>query len=494
MTYYVAAEQLRPGREIVVAPYDPEPGESLAGFEPGDTVTVRDALYGLMVPSGNDAALTLALAVSGSESDFVSRMNAAADELGLAETDYLDPIGLNAGNVSSARDLVDLATELREQDLFREIVDTPRITLRSTAEPIQDREPQCPGPRRAVHRRDQDRDDAGGRLRPGRIRNPEGGWPRLGGPGLAGRSVARLGDPGPHGLRLLALRRASAGQARASALDSRTLAEGGRLPLVAGASVKEVARADQEVDVELAEIAPVAAPVAEGDQSAVAVVRLDGQAGGGGGRRGSARGRGSPRAGGEQHGPSLLGLDRVRRRGADRLRAGSFLQPESTVASSGTLRDPRRDSHRHPQRSDRPNGRGPKFPARPAPPRGRVAHRRGRQGRERRAGAQAPRPAGDRNRASSAARPGTRIVERLGEESILNDFTRIAGESRTNLAVVDPTTGEQTEINERGPTGDARRRSTGSSRSSSTSRRARRSASSPGRSRRGAIPTSTRAS
>jgi 1-phosphofructokinase family hexose kinase len=46
---------------------------------------------------------------------------------------------------------------------------------------------------------------------------------------------------------------------------------------------------------------------------------------------------------------------------------------------------------------------------------------------------------------------GTRIVERLGEESILNDFTRIEGESRTNLAVIDPTTGDQTEINERGP-------------------------------------------
>ena len=46
---------------------------------------------------------------------------------------------------------------------------------------------------------------------------------------------------------------------------------------------------------------------------------------------------------------------------------------------------------------------------------------------------------------------GTRIVERLAEESILNDFTRIEGESRTNLAVIDPTTGEQTEINERGP-------------------------------------------
>jgi 1-phosphofructokinase family hexose kinase len=46
---------------------------------------------------------------------------------------------------------------------------------------------------------------------------------------------------------------------------------------------------------------------------------------------------------------------------------------------------------------------------------------------------------------------GARILERLGEESILNDFTRIEGESRTNLSVVDPTTGEQTEINERGP-------------------------------------------
>jgi 1-phosphofructokinase family hexose kinase len=46
---------------------------------------------------------------------------------------------------------------------------------------------------------------------------------------------------------------------------------------------------------------------------------------------------------------------------------------------------------------------------------------------------------------------GAGILERLAEESIVNDFTRIEGESRTNLAVVDPTSGEQTEINERGP-------------------------------------------
>jgi 1-phosphofructokinase/tagatose 6-phosphate kinase len=46
---------------------------------------------------------------------------------------------------------------------------------------------------------------------------------------------------------------------------------------------------------------------------------------------------------------------------------------------------------------------------------------------------------------------GTRIVEQLTQESILNDFVRIREESRTNTAVLDPTTGEQTEINERGP-------------------------------------------
>src|SRR4029077_1561970 len=46
---------------------------------------------------------------------------------------------------------------------------------------------------------------------------------------------------------------------------------------------------------------------------------------------------------------------------------------------------------------------------------------------------------------------GTHIVEQLTEESILNDFVRIHEESRTNTSVLDPTTGEQTEINERGP-------------------------------------------
>ena len=63
---------------------------------------------------------------------------------------------------------------------------------------------------------------------------------------------------------------------------------------------------------------------------------------------------------------------------------------------------------------------------------------------------QDPRQAGYRNR--SRRRADRRAPDgRLAEESILTDFTWIAGESRTNLAVIDPTNGEQTEINERGP-------------------------------------------
>ena len=46
---------------------------------------------------------------------------------------------------------------------------------------------------------------------------------------------------------------------------------------------------------------------------------------------------------------------------------------------------------------------------------------------------------------------GLRVLEQLREEAVLTDFTRIAGETRINMAVIDPTSGEQTEINERGP-------------------------------------------
>ena len=109
------------------------------------------------------------------------------------------------------------------------------------------------------------------------------------------------------------------------------------------------------------------------------------------------------------------------------------------------------DHHRHPQHRDRQDAGGPELPARPAPPHGRADDDAGRQGRQRRARAQGARPARDRHRASPAARPARASSSSSRSCRCCSDFVRIREESRTNTAVIDPTTGEQTEINERGP-------------------------------------------
>jgi D-alanyl-D-alanine carboxypeptidase (penicillin-binding protein 5/6) len=136
MTAYLALRRLPVNSEVAAAPYSPIAGESLLGLEPGERMSVRDLLYGLLMASGNDAAVTLADGVSGSTEAFVAQMNRAARRLGLRDTSYENPIGLDApGNYSSARDLADLTLTLRRDELFRRIVDTPQITLESGNQP-----------------------------------------------------------------------------------------------------------------------------------------------------------------------------------------------------------------------------------------------------------------------------------------------------------------------------------------------------------------------
>src|SRR6185312_944507 len=102
--------------------YRPIAGESLMGLHPGERDTVHDLLYGMLLPSGNDAAVTLADGVAGSVPRFVAMMNATARRLGLTETHYATPVGLDSpGNYSTAHDLVKLAEILRRNPLFRKI-------------------------------------------------------------------------------------------------------------------------------------------------------------------------------------------------------------------------------------------------------------------------------------------------------------------------------------------------------------------------------------
>jgi D-alanyl-D-alanine carboxypeptidase (penicillin-binding protein 5/6) len=134
MTAYLALAKLPLERRLAAPPYHPLPGESLLGLQAGERMSVRDLLYGLLLPSGNDAAVTLADGVAGSVPAFVGEMNRAAGKLGLGDTSYANPIGLDdPANYSSPRDLAALTLRLRRERLFRTIVDTPRTTLHTGA-------------------------------------------------------------------------------------------------------------------------------------------------------------------------------------------------------------------------------------------------------------------------------------------------------------------------------------------------------------------------
>ncbi len=136
MTAYVALQELPLNRVVRAAPYEAIYGESLLELRAGERVSVRDLLYGLLLRSGNDAAHDLALAAAGSQARFVAQMNRRAAALGLSDTNYANPIGLDQrGNYSSANDLATLTRRLRRIPAFRRIVDTREAVLRSLRPP-----------------------------------------------------------------------------------------------------------------------------------------------------------------------------------------------------------------------------------------------------------------------------------------------------------------------------------------------------------------------
>jgi serine-type D-Ala-D-Ala carboxypeptidase (penicillin-binding protein 5/6) len=136
MTAYVALKELPLRKVVRAAPYDATFGESLLELRPGQRVSIRDLLYGLILRSGNDSAYDLALAAAGSEARFVRQMNLRAAALGLTDTHYANPIGLDeAGNYSSALDLTTLARRLMRNPAFAEIADARSAKLRSLRPP-----------------------------------------------------------------------------------------------------------------------------------------------------------------------------------------------------------------------------------------------------------------------------------------------------------------------------------------------------------------------
>jgi D-alanyl-D-alanine carboxypeptidase (penicillin-binding protein 5/6) len=130
MTAYVSMRELPLSKKVTAPQYTAAGPESLLGLEGGERISVLDLLYGLILASANDGAVALAEATSGSVERFVAEMNRTAAALGLAETSYANPIGLDApGNHSSARDLATLARRLFESRVFRSIADTESKTI-----------------------------------------------------------------------------------------------------------------------------------------------------------------------------------------------------------------------------------------------------------------------------------------------------------------------------------------------------------------------------
>jgi D-alanyl-D-alanine carboxypeptidase len=96
---------------------------TVMGLQPGETVTLETLLYGLMLPSGNDAAVAIAKHIAGSEPAFVDLMNAKVRELGLEDTHFVNPHGLDAqGHYSSPYDQASIARYGMTNPVFARIV------------------------------------------------------------------------------------------------------------------------------------------------------------------------------------------------------------------------------------------------------------------------------------------------------------------------------------------------------------------------------------
>lgn len=106
---------------------------STANIQIGETMTVENLLYCLMLPSANEAANILAQALSGSVADFVARMNDRAVELGCTMTHFENPHGIHSDNhYTSCYDLYLIACEAMNNEIFRTIVSTDAYTVPAT--------------------------------------------------------------------------------------------------------------------------------------------------------------------------------------------------------------------------------------------------------------------------------------------------------------------------------------------------------------------------
>lgn len=122
MTAYIILDEEDPDAIVEVSQKAAATGGSSMGIRSGEKISVKNLLYGLLIPSGNDAAVALAEFNSGSEENFVNKMNAKAMLLGLDQSQFANATGLDTNeSYSTPRDLALLSSYLLKDDTIKEI-------------------------------------------------------------------------------------------------------------------------------------------------------------------------------------------------------------------------------------------------------------------------------------------------------------------------------------------------------------------------------------
>ena len=138
MTALILAEQNTPERTVVTAREMVTVEGSSMGLKIGDTVSYYDLMVGMLLPSGNDAANTAAISVAGSIEKFAVLMNKKASEIGMENTNFVTPSGLDAdGHYSTAYDMALLASYALKNDIIRDICSKEKITVTFGNPPYQ---------------------------------------------------------------------------------------------------------------------------------------------------------------------------------------------------------------------------------------------------------------------------------------------------------------------------------------------------------------------
>lgn len=135
MTAIVAIENGNLDKQIEITDVIYEAFGSAIYVEVGEKISLRDLLYGLMLRSGNDAALAIAEAVSGSEEAFVYLMNDYAANLNMKNTIFYNPHGLEEsngdGNLSTSYDMAKLTKYAMQNKVFQDIFKTKKYTVKT---------------------------------------------------------------------------------------------------------------------------------------------------------------------------------------------------------------------------------------------------------------------------------------------------------------------------------------------------------------------------